>query len=71
MAKLESSPSLDVCVSVCYRPVKYLDEAICAVAPVQALPGMVGSSGPSFFFSECVHYSFQKISAEGLLCAGH
>ncbi|KAI4560056.1 hypothetical protein MJT46_012294 [Ovis ammon polii x Ovis aries] len=23
------------------RPVKYLDEAICAVAPVQALPGMV------------------------------
>lgn len=48
-----------VCLVSC-RPVNHLDEAVCAVAPVPALPGMVSSSCPSFLFSECVCFSFKK-----------
>lgn len=46
---------------VSHRPVKHLDEAICAVAPVPALPGMVGSSCLSFLFCERLHVSFTNI----------
>lgn len=48
-----------MCLISC-RPIKPLDGAICAVAPVHALPGMVGSSSPSLLFSKCVHVSFKN-----------
>lgn len=48
-----------MCLVSC-RPIKHLDEAICAVAPVQALPGMVGSLCPSLLFSKRGHLSFKN-----------
>lgn len=53
---------MSVCPSGAHRPVKHPEEALCAVAPVPALPGMVGSSCLSL---PCSDGSRRLLSAGG------